>query len=715
MPPKFNTEHDVRLRGSVAKLLHTQQALINLRHRRDREQKALAGITRLSGLALPNSSPQSSFWQNATQIALENFDPEYCLAIEQSKQNPVTLLSCCGPKSLLPNELQPLALHIREAIQSNTFLFDNPSQLQIDSKPLGTLILGLIGPSNPDNWRALLAAVSLEKKVFFETFDQFSLPGIKTYADHLHVVWETLQARNHIASQLAELDHSNAALSESEKRYRHLFEGSAEGMALVDTSSQSIIDCNQALCHMANQSHHDMVGRPLNHILATKGQDRLEGGLIVRESEILKSNGQPVPVEVRVSKIQLSHASCQLCVFQDLTHRREAEKEQDKLRSQLLQSSKMESVGRLAGGVAHDFNNLLTVIQGHAELLHEDANLHEAQKDQIQEILQAADRARSLTQQLLMFSRKQVISPVPLDMNEQVESSLRIYRRLIGEDIQLKFSPTPRPTPVLADRAQLDQIIVNLLINARDAIHASAKLPRPALLHVSTRLLQTTSGPHVQLTVADSGIGIDPDTIEHIFEPFFTTKAVGKGTGLGLATVHGVIQQNDGYITVESVPGQGTSFHVYWPIHKDQFNQDDPIPSANMSTKSAGKVILVEDDDMVRKLTVMTLQKLGFEVTALASAKEAIDLAKHNDLKPNILITDVVMPEMNGRELAEAFSSSHPDLPVLFVSGYSEDILAHHGVLKEGINLLQKPFSASDLASRIHELISPPNHSVKEK
>jgi CheY-like chemotaxis protein len=207
---------------------------------------------------------------------------------------------------------------------------------------------------------------------------------------------------------------------------------------------------------------------------------------------------------------------------------------------------------------------------------------------------------------------------------------------------------------------------------------------------------------------------MDPETIDHIFEPFFTTKALGKGTGLGLATVHGVIQQNNGYITVESTPGQGTSFHVHWPIQKDQYNPDDPIPNVSMNPKSAGKVILVEDDDMVRKLTVLTLQKLGFEVTALASAKEALDLTKQNNLKPDILITDVVMPEMNGRELAEAFSTSHPELPVLFVSGYSEDILAHHGVLKEGINLLQKPFSASDLAKRIQDLISPPNHSVKE-
>ena len=314
-----------------------------------------------------------------------------------------------------------------------------------------------------------------------------------------------------------------------------------------------------------------------------------------------------------------------------------------------------------------------------------------------------------------MFSRKQVIRPELTDLNRQIESSLRIYRRLIGEDISLYFSPCPDDAPVMADKQQFDQLLGNLLLNARDAIHESAEHDRVSEIRVSTRLMRTGSpldggGPAVRLTVADTGRGMDEATRQNIFEPFFTTKEVGKGTGLGLATVLGVVQQNLGTIEVTSEPGRGSVFEVYWPLHQAKPVAPAP-PEPPPPSTGTERVLLVEDEDQVRTFMVRGLRGLGFSVTAYESGETAVRQMARGVLKPDILVTDVVMPGMNGRQVAEALRAQLPDLPVLFVSGYTDDIVAQQGIVREGVELLEKPFSPDILGRRIRQILDARAHA----
>jgi CheY-like chemotaxis protein len=369
----------------------------------------------------------------------------------------------------------------------------------------------------------------------------------------------------------------------------------------------------------------------------------------------------------------------------------------------------MESIGRLAGGVAHDFNNLLMVICGNTELMKTDPSLPLRHQEAIAEVLEASRRAQALTQQLLMFSRKQVIRPVPTELNRQIEESLRLYRRLIGEDITLTFSPCLDETPVLADQQQFDQLLGNLLLNARDAIHEQPVNTRVSEIRVSTQLVRVGSplhagAPAVRLTVADTGVGMDDETRQNIFEPFFTTKEVGKGTGLGLSTVLGVIQQNHGVIEVESAPGRGSTFHVYWPMHREVAA---PVveEASLLPTTGSEHVLLVEDEDQVRTFMVRGLNRLGFSVTACSSGEHALQMLADGAPPPDVLVTDVVMPRMNGSQLADKVQAHFPGLPVLFVSGYTDDIVAQQGIVREGVELLEKPFSPDTLGRRIRRLL----------
>jgi PAS domain S-box-containing protein len=384
--------------------------------------------------------------------------------------------------------------------------------------------------------------------------------------------------------------------------------------------------------------------------------------------------------------------------------------EREKLQAQLTQAQKMESVGRLAGGVAHDFNNMLGVILGHTELAMDEMDPSQPLYGDLQQIRKAAERSADLTRQLLAFARKQTIAPKVLDLNDTVEGMLKMLRRLIGEDIHLAWMPGANLWPVKMDPSQIDQILVNLCVNARDAIKGVGKITIET--HditfdeaYCTAHMGFIPGEYVMLAVSDDGYGMDKQTQSHLFEPFFTTKGVGEGTGLGLATVYGIVKQNNGFINVYSEPGHGTRFTIYLPRHAGTAGLNQTTDSAKPAERGHETILLVEDEPAILQMTALLLERLGYKVLSTDGPGKAIRLAEEHPGRIDLLMTDVVMPEMNGRELAANLLSIHPDIKCLFMSGYTANVIAHHGVLEEGVQFIQKPFSIKDLAAKVRETL----------
>ncbi len=390
--------------------------------------------------------------------------------------------------------------------------------------------------------------------------------------------------------------------------------------------------------------------------------------------------------------------------------RKEAEAERESYHSQLIQAQKMESVGRLAGGVAHDFNNMLGVIIGHTEILLEKIDPALPIFANLQEIRKAAGRSVDLTRQLLAFARKQSVAPRSLDINTTVEGMLKMLRRMIGEDINLVWMPGKDVWPVKIDPSQIDQILANLCVNSRDAITGVGKVT------IETQSVtfdesycvnnpEFTAGEYVMLAVTDDGCGMSEETLEKVFEPYFTTKDIGKGTGLGLATVYGIVKQNEGFINVFSIPGQGTSFKIYLPRHRENAEQSEKVNHAAPNMHGHETLLVVEDEPSILDMVKMILEGLGYDVLTASSPGEAIRVAKEHFSKIHLLITDVVMPEMNGRDLAKELVSHYPEMKLLYMSGYAGDIVSLHGVLVERVNFIQKPFSRQTLATKVREAL----------
>lgn len=384
--------------------------------------------------------------------------------------------------------------------------------------------------------------------------------------------------------------------------------------------------------------------------------------------------------------------------------------EQKVLQEQLGQAQKMESVGRLAGGIAHDFNNMLGVILGYAQLALKKETVTPPLRVQLEQIQMAAERSADIVRQLLAFARKQTVAPKVLDLNETVASMLKMLSRLIGEDIDLAWLPGEELWPVRMDAGQIDQILVNLCVNARDSISSIGRITIETCnnycdagfcdMHAGC-----IPGDYVLLTVSDDGCGMDKETSAKIFEPFFTTKGVGQGTGLGLATVYGIVKQNDGYIDVNTEPGQGTSFKIYLPRHKGK--EKNSLTEGPMELAGSGNetVLMVEDEPAILDLGKQILEMLGYRVLTAGTPGEAIRIAISQVGEIHLLLTDVIMPEMNGRDLAKKLLSLYPGLKRLFMSGYTADVIAHHGVLEEGVQFIQKPFSIDTLAAKVREAL----------
>jgi signal transduction histidine kinase len=395
-------------------------------------------------------------------------------------------------------------------------------------------------------------------------------------------------------------------------------------------------------------------------------------------------------------------------VSRDITERKKAEEEQKRLEAQLLQSQKMEMVGRLAGGVAHDFNNMLTIISSYIELTLNELNEDHRWYKRFREIQHAALHSADLTRQLLAFARKQVVTPRQLDINEAITGTLKMLQRLIGENIDLIWKPCAGQEYVFMDSGQLGQVFANLAVNARDAIAGTGNL---VIATSITRVedqdrteLGLAPGRYVLITVCDDGCGMDQETLAKIFEPFFTTKEEGSGTGLGLATVYGIMQQNKGAVSVDSAPDSGTTFYLYLPSAEAE-ELDASLTSSTLVDTGAETILLVEDETAILEVGVHVLEKRGYRVLTAATPSQALDVVENYPHPIDLLITDVIMPELNGQQLAEAIRQIRPGINVLFISGYTADIFSHHGVLLPGINFLEKPFSGRQLGRKVREVL----------
>ena len=395
---------------------------------------------------------------------------------------------------------------------------------------------------------------------------------------------------------------------------------------------------------------------------------------------------------------------------QEMLKNEKTNKENLNLQTSLKQAEKMETVGQLAGGVAHDFNNMLGVILGHAELGMEQVDQAHPLFTDLKEIHTAAIRSADITRQLLAFARKQTVAPKVLDLNQTIEGMLKMLRRLIGEDINLVWQPESSLWPVKVDPSQIDQIMANLCVNARDAIEGvgilTVETGNDALDDEYCRTHPGfVAGEYVRMSVIDNGCGMHEETLAHIFEPFFTTKGVRKGTGLGLATVYGAVKQNEGFINVYSEPRQGTTFTIYLPRHMDLAGDASSDIMVESGVGGRETILLVEDERTILKMTTTMLQRLGYSVISAATPHEALRLAGEFASEIHLLLTDVIMPEMNGRDLAKNLSLHYPGLKCLFMSGYTSDIIAQQGVVDEGVQFIQKPFSKNDLATKIRMVL----------
>jgi PAS domain S-box-containing protein len=446
-----------------------------------------------------------------------------------------------------------------------------------------------------------------------------------------------------------------------------------------------------------------------------RAQDPAGDGSFDAQHRIIRRDGAIRWLDTRSQTLFLgeggaSHPVRTIGAVRDITESKRSEEEREKLQAQFIQAQKMESVGRLAGGVAHDFNNMLNVILGYAEIALKQLGQDSLLRDSLQNIQKAAKRSADLTRQLLAFARKQTIAPRLLDLNETAEGILKLLLRLIGENITVSWVPGRGLWTIKIDPAQVDQILANLLVNARDAIADKGKIT----IETDNVVLDEAycaghrgfvPGKFAMLAVSDDGCGMDQDHLAHIFEPFFTTKGVGRGTGLGLATVYGIVKQNDGFINVYSEPGKGTTIKIYLPSYEARtvpVTVESPAPAAKGGTET---ILLVEDEPMVLNLCKTLLEDMGFTVLTAGAPGDAMRLAEEHAGQIHLLITDVVMPEMNGWDLAKRLLSLYPDLKSLFMSGYTSNVIAQRFVLEDGVHFMQKPFTENELTAKVREAL----------
>lgn len=531
-------------------------------------------------------------------------------------------------------------------------------------------------------------------------------------------IGDTVVGRVWSFRDVTERKRAEEALKENEKRYRQLFNSSTDAVFVhlngINGMLGRFVEVNDVACRRLGYSREELlqmspadIDELNNADEISKTLERLSSkGSIMWETVHSSKDGRHIPVEMHNRLFDYHGTEMILASARDITERKQAEEEREKLQNQLLQAQKMESVGRLAGGVAHDFNNMLMVILGHSEMAMDQIAKDSLLFSDLQEINNAAERSADITRQLLAFARKQTIAPKVVDLNRNVEGITKMLQRLIGEDIALIWKPGYDLWDVKIDPSQLDQILANLCVNGRDAISDVGSITIETKNVVvdegyCEKNVYFVPGEYVMISVTDTGHGIEKSELEIIFEPFYTTKAIGKGTGLGLATVYGIVKQNNGFTNVYSELNRGTTFKVYLPRHKSDTAQD---MAQQISLEPQGgdeSILLVEDEPTILDVTTKMLQRLGYSVTTAATPQKAIQVVENFEGKIDLLLTDLVMPEMNGKDLSKKLLEKQPEMQVLFMSGYTANVIAQRAVLDEGVNFIQKPFSKKNLSAKI--------------
>jgi PAS domain S-box-containing protein len=579
--------------------------------------------------------------------------------------------------------------------------------------------------SKPENWLSIehrqwwlsstgiMVTLLLSVGLVFFVLPEF-IPGLQSYSVDTSVALHALVGivllfDVYVVFQQVQLYRVRKQIAEREELFRLITENAADMIAVVDVSGNRLYN---------SPSYQKLLGYSPEELRQTKGieqihpEDRrkvIEAAEEAKRSGVGRSveyrikhkDGHWVPLESTASVVRNRFGKIEKLVIvnRDMTERKDLEK-------QLLLSQKLEAIGRLSGGVAHDFNNLLGVILGYSEELQKRIPPEDPYREAVDEIRNAGKRAASLTQQLLTFSRKQVFEPQVLDVQAIVGEAAKMLERLIGEDIKLEIVPAGEIGTVKADRGQIERVILNLAVNAREAMPQGGtikiEMGDVELDGTSPALNPSiTPGPYVMLKVTDTGCGMDAELQSHIFEPFFTTK--GQGTGLGLATVYGVVRQIGGDISVKSAPGRGSAFTIYLPRNSELIEKIKEAEPARKNDAEHRTVLLVEDERALRKLTCKMLQEIGLTVLEAENGLQAIEIAQKSGAAIDLLLTDVVMPGMSGWTLAEKLSAQRPEMKVLYMSGYTDRVIAQHGVAEAGISILRKPFTREELTRHVED------------
>jgi PAS domain S-box-containing protein len=517
--------------------------------------------------------------------------------------------------------------------------------------------------------------------------------------------------------EIVQRRRAEEAVARSEEQLRLMWNASRDGRLLTDREG-IILRANPAMARMFAKPLDSLPGQLFTSCYGADSEsalaayrEQVESRSIERNFELTWRNpdGEQISAEVSSTPIELPSGPALYSIFRDVTERKRSEQARAGLEDQLRQAQKLESIGRLAAGIAHDFNNLLTVINGYSELLLGQLQVGDPLRERVEEILRAGDRASGLTARLLVFSRKQTLQPQVVDLNRVVGETRQMLARLVGEDVELLVQLHRDATPTYADPNQLEQVLMNLAVNSRDA------MPRGGKLRIDTSIVGwgwneiqahpgARPGRYVVLVVSDDGEGMTEETRRHIFEPFFTTKEVGRGTGLGLSTVQGIVAQSDGFIEVQSEPGRGTTFKIYLPA-TERVPSGSETPASTSDLRGKEAVLVVEDQAEVRKYVAAALETYGYRVFQAAGPEDALRICESEQGRLDLLLTDVVMPKGNGKELADRIRIRWSGIKVLFMSGYADEATTRLGVRAPGVNFIQKPFNPGQLAIKVRKIL----------
>jgi two-component system cell cycle sensor histidine kinase/response regulator CckA len=568
--------------------------------------------------------------------------------------------------------------------------------------------------------------VSLKRRMVVPVFSDGRIVAVGTVAnketEYLDSDVENIGGFMTSAQHILDRKRADDALHESEKRYGALFNGITDAVLAHHITDDGLpgdlIEVNDVACRMLGYTRDELLNMGIGDIDAAESTvdvrrtvEQLRSGQdVLFEQTHVKKDGTRIPVEVHSQTFTFKDRVAVLSTVRDITYRKRAEEERARLEEQLLQSQKMEAIGRLAGGIAHDFNNLLTAISGYSEILLSRLQEQDPMHMPINEIRKASTQAATLTRQLLTFSRKQSLKLEVIDLNAVLTDTAQMLRYVIGENIDLVTVPDPEAKTVRADSAQVAQVIMNLAVNARDAMPNGGKLTiRTANVSLgegdTNRLALLRPGPYVMLEMADTGSGMTPEIQAHIFEPFFTTKGVGEGTGLGLSTAYGIVRQSGGAVSVESVPGGGAAFRIYLPQHEGAVKVVQPAETAVQPPRVSGAILLVEDEEAVKKMVRYVLEGQGYDVLEAADPWDAIRICEQHEGEISVVISDVIMPEMSGPDLAKRLTSLRPKMRLILMSGYSGESLRERIEMEPGAAFVEKPFTTDQLLDAVCKVL----------